>query len=82
MPVFPDDSPIKVAPGRNAPRSSASSTRKRATRSFTEPPGLAPSSLTTMRTAGFGLSWETSTIGVSPIRSSTSLASISVRSGG
>src|SRR4051794_18226770 len=41
-----------------------------AARSFTDPPGFWPSSFTTMRTRGFGLSADTSTIGVLPMRSS------------
>ena len=71
MPVLPDDGSISVAPGVSTPRFSASSIIERAIRSFTEPPGFMPSSLTRIRTSGFGLSAETSTIGVFPIRSRT-----------
>src|SRR5688500_2465430 len=42
-----------------------------AARSFTEPPGFWPSSLARMRARGLGLSFDTSTIGVLPIRSAT-----------
>src|SRR5947209_1631276 len=56
------------------PSRSAASTIASAMRSFTEPPGFWPSSLTRRRTAGFGLSSVTSTIGVLPIRSSTDRA--------
>ena len=74
MPVLPEEGSIRIWPGRpgtRIPSFSACSTIDSATRSLTEPPGLRPSSLTRMRTAGLGLSWLTSTIGVSPIRSRT-----------
>ncbi len=69
MPVLPDDGSMMRRPGTSTPSASASRTMLSATRSFTEPPGLAPSSLARMRTSGLGLSAETSTIGVSPTRS-------------
>ena len=62
---------MSVAPGLKRPCFSASSIIERAILSFTEPPGFWPSSLARMRTAGFGLSDETSTSGVLPIRSRT-----------
>ena len=73
MPVLPDDdsSTTWPDPGCSTPSFSASSTIHFAARSFTEPPGFWPSSLAKMRTRGFGLSAETSTSGVLPMRSST-----------
>ena len=74
MPVLPDVGSMRVAPGVKTPARSASSTSESATRSLTEPPGLTPSNFITIRTFGFGLSCETSTIGVLPMRSSAFLA--------
>src|SRR5580658_180168 len=74
MPVLPDDGSRRTcpgSPGRRTPDFSASSIIERAMRSFTEPPGFWPSSLRRMRTSGLGLSGETSTSGVLPIRSRT-----------
>ena len=59
-------------PGASVPSASASRTMALAMRSFTEPVGLALSSLATRRTSGLGLSCDTSTAGVLPIRSSAS----------
>src|SRR3954449_13491661 len=72
MPVLPeDDSRITCPEPRvRVPSFSASSIIQRAARSFTEPPGFCPSSLARIRTFGFGLSADTSTIGVLPMRSS------------
>src|SRR3712207_3509344 len=69
MPVFPEDDSRIVIPGVSSPFFSASVIIARAARSFTDPPGFQPSSLATMRTFGFGLSADTSTIGVSPMSS-------------
>ena len=69
MPVLPEVGSRRVAPGTNTPSLSACSTMRRAIRSFTDPPGFWPSSLTTMRTDGLGLSALTSTMGVLPMRS-------------
>ena len=60
-----------VRPGTSVPSASASSTIALAMRSFTEPAGFWPSSLTRIRAPGCGLSALTSTIGVLPMRSST-----------
>src|SRR5947209_10681354 len=69
MPVFPDDDSRMIWPARRSPFFSASSIIDSAARSFTDPPGFWPSSLATMRTFGFGLSADTSTIGVLPMSS-------------
>src|SRR3954451_24401106 len=71
IPVLPDDDSRIVCPGRRLPSFSASSIIALAARSLTEPPGFWPSSLARMRTRGFGLSFDTSTMGVFPTRSST-----------
>jgi hypothetical protein len=73
MPVLPeDDSRITwPEPGVRIPSFSASMIICFAARSLTDPPGFWPSSLARIRTRGLGLSWEMSTIGVSPMRSST-----------
>ena len=60
-----------VRPGVRVPSASASRIMLRAMRSLTDPAGFWPSIFPRMRTAGFGLSTETSIIGVSPINSST-----------
>src|SRR5688572_13745264 len=69
MPVFPDEDSITVVPGSSRPSFSACSIMYLAARSFTDPPGFWPSSLARMRTLGFGLSADTSTSGVLPMRS-------------
>src|SRR5688500_3282512 len=69
MPVFPEDDSRIALPGDRSPFFSASSITDSAARSFTDPPRFAPSSLASMRTFGFGLSAETSTIGVLPMSS-------------
>ena len=51
MPVLPDVGSRMIESGPIAPRCSRSSTSARATRSFTEPVGFVPSSLTKIRTA-------------------------------
>src|SRR5947208_2733176 len=71
MPVLPDDGSRRIWPGCRLPSFSACSTIVSAMRSFTEPPGFWPSSFTSSRTRGLGLSWVISTSGVSPMRSST-----------
>src|SRR5688500_4026488 len=71
MPVLPEDDSMIVWPGSRTPSFSASSIIDRAMRSFTEPPGFWPSSFTSRRTDGFGLSELTSSSGVLPIRSRT-----------
>src|SRR5687768_16096833 len=71
MPVLPEDGSMIVRPGTRSPSRSAAASMARAMRSFTEPAGFWPSSLARIRTFGLGLSWLTSTMGVSPIRSST-----------
>src|SRR5438445_9448730 len=71
MPVLPDEGSRTVWPGRRLPSASAASTMARAMRSLTDPVGFSPSSLARMRTPGLGLSVESSTSGVSPIRSRT-----------
>jgi hypothetical protein len=48
MPVLPLVASIRRSPGRISPRSSARRIIDRAGRSFTEPPGLFPSSLPRM----------------------------------
>ena len=67
MPVLPDVGSRIVCPGSIAPRASASSIIARATRSLTEPVGLALSSFAQIRTSGFGESFFSSTSGVCPI---------------
>src|SRR5438093_6661013 len=52
MPVLPEVESRMVFPGTSRPRASPSSIILRAGRSFTEPPGLKPSSLPRMRTPG------------------------------
>src|SRR3989454_412292 len=52
MPVLPEVESRIVFPGTSRPRASPSSIILRAGRSFPEPPGLKPSSLPRMRTAG------------------------------
>ncbi len=71
MPVLPDEGSMSSAPGSSRPSFSADSMMARAMRSLIDPPGFCPSSLTAMRTSGLGLSDDTSTIGVLPMRSST-----------
>ena len=74
MPVLPlegSSSTWSGLPGTSVPSASAASTSASATRSFTDPVGLWPSSLTSRRTDSDGLSELTSTIGVSPTSSST-----------
>ena len=71
MPVFPEDGSTMVRPGVSVPSASAASIMERAIRSLTEPAGFWPSSLASSRTCRLGVSSLTSTIGVSPIRSST-----------
>ena len=72
MPVLPDDGSRMRLPGASVPSASASRTMALAMRSLTDPVGLALSSLATSRTPGLGLSSETSTAGVLPMRSSAS----------
>src|SRR5439155_1022610 len=52
MPVLPEVESRMVFPGTSRPRASPSSIILRAGRSFTEPPGLKPSSLPRTRTPG------------------------------
>ena len=82
MPVLPDDDSRMTwpEPGVRIPSFSASRIICFAARSFTDPPGFCPSSLAKMRTRGFGLSVEMSTIGVSPIRSRADSYTATVRS--
>ena len=67
MPVFPEVASSRIESGASRPDVSRSSTNARATRSLTEPVGLAASSLANRRTAGFGESRAISTTGVPPI---------------
>lgn len=69
--VLPEEDSKMRWPGCRLPSFSASSIIERAALSFTEPAGLRPSSLTSIRTRGLGLSSLTSTRGVLPIVSST-----------
>src|SRR3989442_5977721 len=69
MPVLPDVASSRIERGRRRPFASRSSISARATRSLTEPVGLAASSLANRRTFGFGASLGISTVGVSPIDS-------------
>ena len=71
MPVLPDDGSRIVWPGSKRPSFSAVSIIDLAMRSFTEPNGFCISILARMRTSGFGDRFDTSTIGVFPIMSST-----------
>src|SRR4029453_18128119 len=71
IPVLPLVGSTTVAPGRSAPRRSASSIMATAMRSFTLPPGLSDSSLpSTVAPPGRGM-WFSPPSGVAPIRSST-----------
>src|ERR1700710_1617373 len=72
MPVLPEVGSRIVCPGSIAPSASAFSIIERATRSFTEPVGLWPSSLAKIRTSSFGERRLSSTRGVLPIDSTTS----------
>src|SRR5882724_12006478 len=56
MPVLPEVESRIVFPGTSRPRASPSSIILRAGRSFTEPPGLKPSSLPSMRMAALAAS--------------------------
>ena len=76
MPVLPDDGSMMVLPGVSEPSASASRIMAFAMRSFTEPAGFCISILARMRTFGFGLRFDTSTIGVLPIMSSTELQTV------
>src|SRR5215218_3320495 len=71
MPVLPDVASSRIESGLRRPLASRSSTSARATRSLTDPVGLAASSLAKRRTAGFGESLEISTTGVPPIDSTS-----------
>src|SRR6516225_8735167 len=77
MPVFPEVESMIVFPGRSAPLSRPSRTMLSAARSFTEPPGLKPSSLARIFTerGSSRLTFPISTIGVLPTRSRTDGAS-------
>jgi hypothetical protein len=65
----PDVGSRTVWPGAIAPSASADSIIALATRSFTEPVGLRPSSLAKMRTSGLGDNRGSSTSGVLPTAS-------------
>src|SRR6266545_409590 len=67
MPVLPLDGSRIVWPLRSAPEARASSIIARATRSLSEPVGLAPSSLAQIRMRGDGDSRRSSTMGVWPM---------------
>ena len=67
VPVFPLVSSTMVCPGRSAPLASASSTMRRAMRSFFDPPGLRYSSLATTRPSRPLVTRESATSGVRPI---------------
>ena len=69
MPVLPDVGSISVAPTRNRPLRSASSTIERAMRSFTLPAGLPPSSLPRTSRPHSSDSLRSRSSGVSPIKS-------------
>src|SRR5262249_30349529 len=69
MPVLPDVASSRIEPGCSRPVASRSSISARATRSLTEPVGLAASSFANRRTVGLGASRGISTVGVSPIDS-------------
>src|SRR5277367_480827 len=74
IPVLPEVESRMTLPGRRSPRARPSSIILRAARSFTEPPGLKPSSLAKMRTPGRSrpsVSRVISSSGVLPMRSST-----------
>ncbi len=73
MPVLPEVESRMVLPGTSFPRAIPSRIIRRAGRSFTDPPGLKPSSLANRRTpAGTPSRMRSSSIiGVLPIRSST-----------
>jgi len=73
MPVLPEVGSRIVWPGEIAPDSSAAAIIERATRSLTEPVGLADSSFANNFTSGFGESLESSTSGVLPIESTMSV---------
>src|SRR5262245_49518278 len=76
MPVFPDVESMIVLPATSFPCARPISIILRAGRSFTEPPGLKPSSLAKMRTSGRTPSRTAriSTSGVLPISSTTERA--------
>src|SRR5665647_70520 len=67
IPVLPDVGSRIVMPFASAPRCSALVIMQSAGRSFTDPPGLHPSSLQRMRTPGLLLMFTSSTSGVLPI---------------
>ena len=71
IPVLPEDGSMITEPGSRRPSASAPSSIASATRSFTEPVGLWPSSLAKSLTDGLGLRRLTSSVGVPPISSST-----------
>src|SRR5688572_17330910 len=71
MPVFPEVASSRIESGASRPLASRSSTRARATRSFTEPVGVAASSLAKRRTAGLGERRAISTTAVPPIDSTS-----------
>src|SRR5918993_1249261 len=65
MPVLPEDGSMIVRPSVSVPSASASWIMFQAMRSLMDPPGFCPSSLATIRTSPFGLSWLPPTFGVS-----------------
>src|SRR5881296_1005877 len=76
MPVFPEVESMIVLPGTSRPHARPSSIILSAGRSFTEPPGLNPSSFAHMLTPGATPSrtWRISTSGVLPTRLATERA--------
>src|SRR4051812_40873185 len=81
MPVLPLVGSRIVHPGRNRPRSSASSTIASAARSLIEPVGLRSSSLAQRRTSGLGDSVGSPTSGVLPTEASRSSYLVTERPG-
>src|SRR5262245_56903558 len=83
MPVFPDVESMIVLPGTSFPCARPISIILRAGRSFTEPPGLKPSSLAKMRTSSRtpSRSVRISTSGVLPINSTMERATNGPASG-
>src|SRR5690242_11975897 len=71
MPVFPDVGSTMVSPGFNSDASSAASIIARAIRSLTLPPGFKDSILPSSSAPPEGVTRESLTIGVLPMRSRT-----------
>ena len=71
MPVLPEVASMSFIPAFNSPRAMAPSIMFFAARSFTEPPGLLPSSFPKILTFGFGFKRDNSTKGVFPTKSNS-----------